>query len=310
MAKLIHLSAESGGPEYELKGYTAYDGGGEKLGKVESVIADEETREPRYLVIDSGGWFSSKQFVVPIGDIERVEDAERMVVFARLTREMLGSGAYPRYDESWWQNNEDQQFGAHEREIARAYEPGRTADQPVDYTGDLYRKREWTGDQRLQLREERLVPQTQPYEAGAVRISKRVVTRTETIEVPLRDEYLVIERLPGEGRVLIGDRELKEGETVEITLRLERAAATREQVVHEEVRIRKEQVQRTEQVQDTVRREELVVNDPTGNLVDQRATTAADRSQSDRPESAGRPGTAQVGTETSNDRAGRGQTQR
>jgi len=280
MAHLTYVGARAGDPEYELKGYEARDGAGNKLGKVDTVIADGETLDPRYVVIDSGGWLSSKQFVVPIGDLGHVDDEERFVVFSRLSKEMLGSGAYPRYDENWLRNDDHEQFGAHEREVARAYEPSRTASQPVDYTGDLYRKperreRAADGEHRLQLLEERLVPQVQPYEAGAVRLSKRVVTHTETLEVVLREEQLIIERLSGEGRVLIGDRELKEGETVEVTLRLERAAVTKEQVVGEEVRLRKEQVQRTERVQDTVRREELDVKDDQGLVSDTRGSTAA-----------------------------------
>jgi len=44
------------------------------------------------------------------------------------------------------------------------------------------------------------------------------------------------------------------------TVLRERLVVTKEQVIHEEVRVRKEQVQRTEQHTDTVRREELRVD--------------------------------------------------
>jgi uncharacterized protein (TIGR02271 family) len=266
MANLINVGRQPSDAAYELQGYEALDNAGTKLGEIESVVADADTHEVRYVVIDSGGWFSSKQFVAPVGDISQVNDAERFVVFERLTKELLGSGAYPRYDERWWQQTDQTPFAAHERAIARAYEPGRAADQAVDYGSELYRSRPWRGEATLQLLAERLVPQTEVYEAGGVRISKRVMTRTETIDVPLREERIVIERLPGAGRVLLGERELADGETLELTVLLERAVVSTEQVVHEEIRVRKEQLQRTEQIEGTVRHEELVVEDAGGNV--------------------------------------------
>lgn len=270
MTRLINVGKQPGEAAYELKGYEALDRGGNKLGSVDSVIADADTHEVRYVVIDSGGWFISKQFVAPVGDIGDVNDGERFVVFDRLTKELLGSGSYPRYDEDWWRRADQEQFSSSEREIARAYEPTRGADQAVDYSGALYHARPWRGEAQMQLLEERLVPQTVPYVAGGVRVSKQVVMRTETVEVPLREERIVIERLPGEGQVFLGDRELKDGETVELTVLRERAVVTKEQVVHEEVRVRKEQVRRNEHVQDTVRREELMVDDAGGNVSERR----------------------------------------
>jgi len=266
MARLVNVGKQSGDAAYGLHGYEALDSAGNKLGTVESVVADDDTQEVRYVVIDSGGLFASKQFVAPVGDIGQVNDEKRRVVFEQLTKDLLGSGAYPRYDEGWLRRADREQFAAYELEIARAYEPARGADQAVDYTGALYRARPWRGEERLQLLEERLVPRTEAYVAGGVRISKRVLTRTERIEVPLREERITIERLPGAGQVFVGDRELTDGETVELTVLFERAVVTKEQVVHEEVRVRKDQIQRTEQIQDTVRREELVVEDVGGNV--------------------------------------------
>lgn len=270
MARLMHVGRQPGDPAYALQGYEALDRAGATLGTIASVVADGETWEVRYVVIDSGGWFASKQFVAPVGDIEQVNADERFVVFERLTKELLGSDSYPRYDEGWWQQQDQDQFAAHEHEVARAYEPGRSADEAIDYRGALYRSRPWRGEASLQLVEERLVPRTESYLAGGVRVSKQVVTRTETVTVPLQEERILIERLPGDGHVFLGERELQDGETVELITRQERVVVTKEQVVHEEVRVRTEQLQRTEQVSDTVRREELVVDDAGGNASERR----------------------------------------
>ncbi len=287
MAHLVNVGRQPGDAAYELQGYEALDSAGNRLGAIESVVADADTHEVRYVVIDSGGWFSSKQFVAPVGDIGQVNDQERFVVFERLTKELLGSGAYPRYDEEWLQQADQASFTAYERAVAVAYEPERGADRAVDYADPLYRSRPFRGEAQLQLLKERLVPHTEVYEAGGVRVSKRVVTRTETVKVPLREEQIIIERLPGEGRVLLGDRELEDGETVELTILLERVVVTKEQVVHEEIRVRKEQVQRVEQIEDTVREEELVIDDAGGNVSERRSSVPAHAYQLNEPAALG-----------------------
>ena len=99
-----------------------------------------------------------------------------------------------------------------------------------------------------------------------MRLGKRVVERTETTEVPLREERVVIERHPVNERVAGGEI-TDSGETIEVDVMRERAVAEKEAVVTEEVGVRKEVTQRTEQVQGTVRKEELVVEGE-GDLVE------------------------------------------
>jgi PRC-barrel domain len=42
-----------------------YGPGDEKLGKVDDVIFDSDNGQIRYLVVDTGGWLSSRRFLVP-----------------------------------------------------------------------------------------------------------------------------------------------------------------------------------------------------------------------------------------------------
>lgn len=113
----------------------------------------------------------------------------------------------------------------------------------------------------LELREERLRIDKQTIEAGAVRIGKRVTEWTETIEVPLRREDLVIEVLPGSGAVHIEGNELQPGDTFELPLLCEQATVTKETVISEDVRIRKVSAEVSESVSEALRREELVVEE-------------------------------------------------
>lgn len=109
----------------------------------------------------------------------------------------------------------------------------------------------------LELREEQLRVARQRDQAGEVRLGKRVDEYTEQVDVPLREERVVIERHPGSGQAAgaIADTD----EAIEVPVMRERAVVDKEAVVREEVSARTEATERTEHVQDTVRREELVV---------------------------------------------------
>lgn len=127
---------------------------------------------------------------------------------------------------------------------------------------------------RMQLREERLQLSKHDAQTGAVRLSKRIVEHVETVEVPVTEEWLVVERVPGAGRVVIDGRELGEGEYCEFPLRVERVQVTKEVVATEDILVYKQVAEHTEQVRETVRKEELVVDDPHGYVVDSGGRTA------------------------------------
>jgi uncharacterized protein (TIGR02271 family) len=90
-----------------------------------------------------------------------------------------------------------------------------------------------------------------------------VVTEEKTIEVPVSHEEVVIERHPVSGRKASG--EITEGEEIRIPLTAEEVRAEKTPVVKEEITVGKRQVQDTEKVRDTVRREEARVEE-TGDV--------------------------------------------
>jgi sporulation protein YlmC with PRC-barrel domain len=49
----------------DIRGASVYGLNDEKLGKIDDVIFDHATADIRYVVIDTGGWLSTKKFVVP-----------------------------------------------------------------------------------------------------------------------------------------------------------------------------------------------------------------------------------------------------
>jgi uncharacterized protein (TIGR02271 family) len=96
---------------------------------------------------------------------------------------------------------------------------------------------------------------------GEVRIRKEVITETQTVQVPVTREELVIERRPVDQATpatgSIGESEIR------IPLSEERASVDTSTVVREEVALGKKPIQEVRDLTGEVRREELVVEDPT-----------------------------------------------
>jgi len=112
------------------------------------------------------------------------------------------------------------------------------------------------GVQRLELFKEVLRVNKQRVQTGEVTLRKEVITETQTVEVPVTHEELVIEyRAVTDAEAATG--EIGASNEIRIPLSEERITIEKLPVVSEEVIIGKREVQETEQVQETVRREEL-----------------------------------------------------
>jgi uncharacterized protein (TIGR02271 family) len=111
------------------------------------------------------------------------------------------------------------------------------------------------GTQSIELREEELRAEKERVQAGEVRLRKEVVAEERTIEVPVTREEVVVERRPAaQGRPASGD--IDDDQEIRIPLMEEEVRVEKTPVVREEVTVKKRQVQGTEEVSDTVRREE------------------------------------------------------
>jgi sporulation protein YlmC with PRC-barrel domain len=81
----------------DIRGSKIYGRDDEKLGKIDDVIFDHASGAIRYVVVDTGGWLSSKKFIVPADRLRSSaehEDDYRLV----LTKEQIES--FPPYNES------------------------------------------------------------------------------------------------------------------------------------------------------------------------------------------------------------------
>jgi len=67
---------------------------GEDLGKVDGFVIDADNARPYYVSVDSGGWFKSKYYLVPVGHIRL--DAAQQELVAELTKERIDR--FPGFD--------------------------------------------------------------------------------------------------------------------------------------------------------------------------------------------------------------------
>jgi hypothetical protein len=58
---------------------------GEHLGDVDGFVVDASSGRPYYIVVDAGGWFKSKEYLLPVG--HAALDADRQVLVTSLGRE-------------------------------------------------------------------------------------------------------------------------------------------------------------------------------------------------------------------------------
>lgn len=127
-------------------------------------------------------------------------------------------------------------------------------------------------DRVLKLRAEKLAIDKRKVQHGEARIYKEVVTKTQSIDVPVKHEELVIERVAVSGADAADGSPIEAGETIRIPLSEERVDVSKRTVVTGEVTIGKREVTETEHVHETTRSEELRVDDPTTT-----STTKLDR---------------------------------
>jgi uncharacterized protein (TIGR02271 family) len=122
--------------------------------------------------------------------------------------------------------------------------------------------------QNIQLLGEILRVQKERVSRGEVRLRKEVITETQTVQVPVTREELVIERHPVQGTTAASGT-VGEGQEVRIPLSEETASLDKSTVVREEVAVGKKPVGEVRDLTGEVRREELVVDDTTKKAVNQ-----------------------------------------
>ena len=253
---------------YDPTGKAAYGAGEEKIGKIEGALVEEATGRIRYLIVDAGGWFSSKEVLVPAGLARIVGDD---VFFDTLTKAQVE--AMEEYDHDYQYSYREQAERDRQAFIADTV----PAEERVEVKDNFY-----DAPNTLELLEERLTVNKDRVVAGLVSVGKHVVSENRAVDVELEEEHAHIERTevnrPTDRR--IGDDVGQD--SVQVELEAERANVSKEKYVTEEVNVGKTTERHTETINETIQREELDVDrdgnvvDREGNLVNRDGITADD----------------------------------
>ena len=238
---------------YDPTGKTAYGVNEEKIGKIDGALVEDTTGRIRYLIVDAGGWFSSKEVLVPAGLARIVGDD---VFFDSLTKSQVE--AMEQYDHDYQYSYKEQYENDRKAVVADTV----PVEERMEFTDTNY-----DAPNTLELLEERLTVNKDRIVAGLVKVGKHVVTEERNVQVELEEEHAHIERTNVD-RVTdkrIGD--MNGNETVEVQLEAERARVGKETYVTEEVNVGKTTERHTETIVETIQREELNI-DRDGNVVD------------------------------------------
>ncbi len=123
----------------------------------------------------------------------------------------------------------------------------------------------------LRLHEERLAIDKRQVSGGEVRVGTTVKSQTQSVDVPVFHEELYIERRPvGAASAGSVDETIGEGREIRIPLTAERLDVSKRTVVTDEIVVGKRRVSENQHVSETLRREELDVEDSAGTSSDRR----------------------------------------
>jgi hypothetical protein len=126
-ARMRYLDAgdvDSAGLDVNFNGLQVQGPDANKIGNVDGFIIDTEARRVTYVVIDSGGWFTSRRLLLPIG--HAALSADRRAIQTDVTRDTLRR--LPEFDDSRFREFTDDELRAFERNTVVACCP----DEPLE----------------------------------------------------------------------------------------------------------------------------------------------------------------------------------
>jgi uncharacterized protein (TIGR02271 family) len=238
-------------------GQDVYDVEGHKVGTASHLYASDVSGAPEWVTVKTG-LFGSKESFVPLTGAHTEKDGLHVGAHKDVIKDA------PRIDDNGHLSE------AEAAELYRHYnlqagtpgmgQPGMDGQRPKHAQGNG--GREGTAGQESMVRsEERLRAGTETVETGRVRLQKHVVTEEQQITVPVSHEEVRLVREPVTGTEP-GTGKIQEDER-EVTLHEERPVVAKETVAVERVGLETETVREQQQIKDTVRKEQIEVEDTT-----------------------------------------------
>jgi uncharacterized protein (TIGR02271 family) len=228
----------------QMRGAPVYDNDGDKIGKVEEIFYDQQTRVPEWIGIGIG-FFGSKRVLVPVKGSAPYDDG-LMVAYSK--DQVKDS---PDIDEA----EISQQC---EGDLARYYGLGYSTQRSQTRLAEGGRRPTTTdaGQESVTRAEEEVEVGKRPVEAGQVRLRKWVDTEPVALDVELQREVARVTREQIDRPV--GEHEFGE-EEVEVPLRGEKPVVQKQAVAKERVGLEKDVQTEKQTVRDEVRKERVEV---------------------------------------------------
>jgi uncharacterized protein (TIGR02271 family) len=264
-----------------LQNATVYGSDGDKIGSVGQVYLDDRTNEPTFVTVKTG-LFGTRETFIPVSQATQTQDGLQVPFDKAFVKDA------PNVDADGSITPEEERRIYEYYSLDYAAGPGitggtfddtgdagaggrRNADTDVDLDRDLNTRGSdpdggisttGTGDvgtdrESVVVRDEQLDVGTEVRETGRVRLRKHTYTDTETVEVPVSREEVVVEREPvdpdsAEARGDTGDEE------VVVTTR-EEVPVVDKTATAEKVTVDKNTVRDTERVSATVQHEDVEI---------------------------------------------------
>ena len=224
--------------EFIKVGVEVVDRDGDKIGTIEEEGSN-------YFIVTKGLIFP-KDIYVPLTAIDTT-DADQGRVRLNVDKDEIDSFGWdkPPVTTDGWANGDAAFVGQQTRYVADAPHDAST----TNFAGETV---------RVPVHEEELRVEKTRAGAGEIEVRKDVVTEEQTVEVPVTREEVEIRRFTVD-RPVSEARIVDTGDTIRIPVIEERVVVDKDVRVAEEVEISKRAVTETQRVSDTVRREEINV---------------------------------------------------
>ncbi len=232
-------------------GDEVYGSDGDKVGTVAEV-------QPSYIVVEKGFFFPT-DYYIPLSAVGTVADGQ---VSLNVARDVALQSGWDTVPDVVPMTATDTQSTISDVDVSLRDRSGVSGQHNVagyEATAE--------DEIRIPVMEEELSATVREQEAGAVRVEKDVVTEERTLEVPVTEERVRVERRIVDRPVAAGDATAFDEMVIDVPLTTETVEVQKQARVAEEVVLSKEAVQHTERVTDTVRREEVFV-DEDATLID------------------------------------------
>lgn len=130
----------------DLNGLDIRNGANEKIGEIDGFLVDADTERPYYIVVDSGGWFSGGNYLLPINHGRLESDPDRNSNVLRVNLDKDAMRQFPKFDRDEFGRLPETEVRGIEARILRACfgEQALPADAGVNYDRwEYYRQPDW-----------------------------------------------------------------------------------------------------------------------------------------------------------------------